>query len=96
MTPDDLLPLILQVLKEVQELSGRPWHPLTSGTVPIGTLDGFDSLSGVEATVMIEEKLGCTLGIDSAFVSEDGNTALTLKAVCDRVATLAASSKANA
>jgi acyl carrier protein len=96
MTPEKVLPLILQVLQEVQEMSGRPRHPLTVDMKPIGTLDGFDSLAGVEATVMIEEKLGCTLNVDSVFVSEDGKKALTLKDVCERVATLAAATKVNA
>lgn len=95
MTPEKLLPVVLQVLQEVQKMSGRPWHPLTLDMKPIGTLDGFDSLAGVEATVMIEEKLGCALDVDSVFVSEDGKKALTLKEVCERVATLAAATKAS-
>jgi hypothetical protein len=45
---------------------------------------------------MIEEKLGCTLNVDSVFVSEDGKKALTLKEVCERVATLVAATKVNA
>jgi acyl carrier protein len=96
MTPEKLLLLVLEVLQEVQKMSGRRWQPLTPDMKPIGTLDGFDSLAGVEATVMIEEKLKCTLDVESLFVSEDGKQALTLKQVCERIATIVAATKASA
>ena len=50
--------LILSVLQEVQEMSGREWNGLVGDAKPIGALEGFDSLSGIEVTVMIEERLG--------------------------------------
>lgn len=79
---------VLGVLREVQELSGRGWSELRPDLPPIGSLDGFDSLASVEATVMIEQKLGCDLEMDSVFLSDDGTHALTVKQICERLAKL--------
>ena len=77
---DDIQTAITEVLKEVQRLSGHTWTDLRSTDKPIEDLDGFDSLTSVETTVMVEEKLGCgELGTASIFVSEDGKRALTLQ-----------------
>jgi acyl carrier protein len=78
--------LVVDVLREAQKLGGREWSELNVDCKPIGDLEGFDSLTAVEATVMIEEKLGCDLEIDSVFVSESGKRALTIKEICDRIA----------
>ncbi len=78
--------LVVNVLREAQELSGRKWSELSIDCKPIGDLEGFDSLTAVEATVMIEEKLGCNLDFDSVFVSENGKRALTIKEICERLA----------
>jgi hypothetical protein len=80
---------VIDVLREVQTISGRRWTELQPGEKPIGVLEGFDSLSGVEATVMIEQRLGCDgLEIDSMFVSDDGKHALTILEIANRIATL--------
>lgn len=76
---------IVGVLREVQTTSGRVWTDLHPGSRPLGDLDGFDSLSAVEVTVAIEQKLGCKFGIDSIFTSEDGKQALTLAQIGERV-----------
>jgi acyl carrier protein len=83
MTPDRIQQAVLTVLREVQEMTGRKWSSLPVDAKPIGALDGFDSLAGVEATVMIEEKLGCAIDGDSVFVSQDGKRALTLREIYD-------------
>lgn len=88
MTKDEFRSMVLDVLQEVQKMSGREWSDLCADARPIGNLDGFDSLSAVEATVMIEEKLGCELGIDSVFVSDDGRRALTLVEISERLSEL--------
>ena len=91
MTEAEVKAIVLDVLLEVQSLSGREWNNLDDKSKPIGSLEGFDSLSAVEATAMLEEKLGCTLELDSAFVSEDGNHALTLKEISKRLGILLSS-----
>lgn len=80
--------LVVSVLKEVQETSGREWTNLATDSPPIGTLDGFDSLAGMEATALIEEKLRALTGLDSlgdesVFAADD--RALTLDEVCDKI-----------
>ena len=91
MSQEESIAVVLDVLKEVQRLSGRDWTDLGVDAKPIGALDGFDSLSGVEATVMFEQRLGCTLDVDSVFVSEDGKRALKVREVSERLRKLLAS-----
>lgn len=81
--------LVIATLKEVQQLSGRAWADLKTDSKPIGELDGFDSLTALEATVLLEHKVGChTVGQESLFVSKDGKQALSLKQICDLTAKL--------
>lgn len=92
MSVDEIQTVLLEVLRDVQTLSGRPWSGLSPAARPIGQLDGFDSLSSVEATVMLEEKLGCgDLEIESIFISEDGKRALTVKEIAQRLSELTSS-----
>lgn len=89
MSIDEIQSVVLEVLREVQTLSGRSWTGLEPTAKPIGAVDSFDSLTAVEATVMVEEKLGCSdLGVDSIFVSEDGTRALTIEEVVQRLSML--------
>jgi acyl carrier protein len=92
MTRDEIGVLLLHVLREVQAISGRVWTDLDPNAKPIGSLDGFDSLSGVETTVMIEERVRCRLEVESLFVSDDGKRALTVQEIGDRLADLVGAS----
>src|ERR1700741_4388387 len=86
MTPIEIQAAIFDVLKDVQELSGRQWVPLPATAKPIGVLAGFDSLCSIETTVLLELKLGCApLGPSSLFISEDGKRALTVQEVSQRI-----------
>src|SRR5687767_2568066 len=94
MSLDQIQKAVLEVLREVQEISGRPWKALPATARPIGDLEGFDSLCSVEATVMVEEKLGCgELKAHSFFVSEDGALALSVQETTKRIQKLIAASK---
>lgn len=88
MTQEEAQTVLLDVLRDVQTISGREWTGLGADAKPIGGLDGFDSLSGVETTVMIEEKLGCRVEGESLFVSSDGKRALTVKEISQRISGL--------
>ena len=77
--------VIVGVLREVQIISGREWTELGQESKPLGDLEGFDSLSAVEVTVAIEQKLECKFEIESIFTSEDGKRALSLKQIGERV-----------
>lgn len=92
MTTDQIESKVLAVLREVQELSGRAWVDLSPSSQPIGDLDGFDSLIAIEATVLIEERVGCRCDKNSLFVTVDGTRALTVREVADRISALIAAS----
>jgi hypothetical protein len=87
--------LVLEALKEVQVLGGHEWRPFSPKADIIGTLEGFDSLTGIEATVLVERKLAArlgrpdlSLGRDSIFVSDDGRKALDTNDVVAKVCLL--------
>jgi hypothetical protein len=85
-----------EALREVQMLGGYEWEALAPKAEVIGTLEGFDSLTAIEATVLVEQKLSeklgrsepLSLGKDSIFVSEDGRRALCLDEVVAAVAAM--------
>jgi acyl carrier protein len=79
----------MKILTEVQEMSGCAPPQLTPNSKPIGDLEGFDSLSSIEATVLIESALGINAGCESLFISDDGQNALTLDEILQRVSSLA-------
>lgn len=86
MTPDRIQSVILQTLKDIQIVSGRTWQDLPPTAVPIQDMDGFDSLLSVEATILVEEKLGCgELKGESIFISEDGHRALSISEIAEKV-----------
>lgn len=92
--------ILIEALREVQVLGGHPWAEPTPMDRIIGTLAGFDSLTGIEATVMIERKLAAkldrpsvSLGRDSIFVSDDGHKALRTHEVVSKVCALLESAR---
>jgi acyl carrier protein len=85
MKPNEISSVLIAVIKESQVLSGRSWHPLREDSRPIGALEGFDSLCGLEATTVLEEKFGCSFGDESIFVSSDGTRALTVTEISARI-----------
>lgn len=89
---DNVLRVITKVLEELQRNSGRPCGALTATTTPIGDLAGFDSLSGIEATVMIEATLGCTFKTDNVLAQDtaDGRRALTVGEAASQIVKLLA------
>jgi len=88
MTVDTTIKAIVNVLEELQRVSGRPCGQLTGSTKPIGDLVGFDSLSGIEATVALEAALDLKLETDNALVAEvkGRKRALTITEAAERIA----------
>jgi acyl carrier protein len=85
MNAKEIESVIAEVLRDAQTTSGREWTDLNSESRPLGDLEGFDSLSAVEVTVGVEQKLGCKLDVESIFTSEGGKSALSLKQIGERV-----------
>jgi acyl carrier protein len=85
MTKADVEKVIVDVLSHIQQLSGRGVAKITASTCPIGDLEQFDSLSGVEATVELSSRLGFELPGVNAFVNQQGTRALNVGEVADGI-----------
>lgn len=85
MKKDKVVNNVIQVLTQLQRDSGRKSVAILGSTCPIGDLDQFDSLNGVEATVAIADELGVELPGVSVFVNESGTRALTVSEIADVV-----------
>lgn len=86
MKPDQIMILIVETLKQVQELGGRAWVELKEESRPLVDLEGFDSLMAIEATALIEGKLGKPIADENLFAPN--GRPLSLKQICERVVKL--------
>lgn len=55
---ENIVPLLIEILSEIQELSGQETPDIDEDTCPVGDLQGFDSLNFVEMVSMLSERLG--------------------------------------
>lgn len=94
MTMTEATKEVVDVLKTVQELSGRQVGEITGSTCPIGDLDQFDSLNGVEASVELSSRLGFELPGVNAFVNETGTKALTVNEIAEAICNVAEGTQA--
>ena len=84
MNQSNILDQVIEVVRQVQEASGRAVGDIRPDTRPVGDIDGFDSLSGVEASALLSEALGFEVS-DNAFVSEHGRGALSVNEIAGNV-----------
>lgn len=84
MDRNNVVSQVVDAVKQVQEASGRTAVGIGSGTRPFTDVDGFDSLSGVEATVLLSQSLGRELP-DSVFTSGEGSRILSVKEIAENV-----------
>ena len=88
MDKQEIVTKVVQTVAQVQEVSGRSSAGIGVSTRPVGGVEGFDSLSGVEATVMLSESLGVDLPDDyNPFISKDGKQALSVSEIADTLST---------
>ena len=80
--------IVTEVLTDIQAISGRNPTQISESTCPIGDLEQFDSLNGVEATVELSDRLGIDLPGINAFVNESGTKALTVSEIADGICNL--------
>ena len=88
MDKQEIVTKVVQTVAHVQEMSGRSSAGIGASTRPMGGVEGFDSLSGVEATVMLSDSLGVELPEDyNPFISSDGKRALSVGEIADTLST---------
>jgi acyl carrier protein len=88
MKRQEIITKVVQTIVHIQEESGRSSADIGVSTRPVGGVEGFDSLSGVEATVMLSESLGVRLPEDyNPFISKDGKRALSVREIADSLST---------
>lgn len=81
MEKEEIKRVLVEVLTEVQKNSGHPTVEIDDDTGPIGDLPGFDSLTGIEATVELGRRLGREINLENIFVNEKGNRALRVSEI---------------
>jgi hypothetical protein len=85
MNRSEVVKLVIETVIKIQELSGREVPPdVNENTEPIGGLRGFDSLNGIELTVMISGQIA-RRGEKNLCVSEDGRKALNIGQIAERL-----------
>ena len=84
MERQEIVTKVIQTVAQVQEMSGRPSGGIDTSTRPVGGVEGFDSLCGVEATVMLSDSLALQIPEDcNPFISKDGKRALSVGEIAD-------------
>ena len=88
MDRQEIIAKVIETVVQVQVVSGRSSTGIGLSTRPVGGLEGFDSYSGVEATVMLSHTLGVDLPDDyNPFISKDGKRALSVGEIADSLST---------
>jgi len=75
--------MLINVVRELQELSGRDMVEISTGTRPIEDVPGFDSLNCVEATIDAASRLGEEVNFNNVFF--DGNKSLSIQEAAVRL-----------
>lgn len=85
MTQTEIEQALVKAVCRTQESSGRDLIDVTADTRPIGELEGFDSLNGVETTVEAIEIVKKDLPFNNVFVAENKAKALTIREAAKRI-----------
>ena len=84
MDKENVVTRVIDAIRQVQESSGRTAVGIGPNTLPFKDVEGFDSLSGVEATVLLSESLGRELP-DSVFAPIDGDHILSVSEIAENL-----------
>ena len=82
MDKETVVDVVVEAIRQVQESSGRTAGGIGPDTRPFRDVEGFDSLSGIEATIILSESLGRELP-DSVFAPIEGNRVLSVKEIAE-------------
>ena len=77
MTAAEIRKVLVEVLTEIQVLSGRPVPDFREDLRPLEDIEDFDSLNAEEATTLLCDRLGVDIE-ENPFVSKKGDHALHL------------------
>ena len=84
MTYAEVVKLVIRIVLEIQEISGRKTIRVTKETVPIGGIPGFDSLNGVELASMVDAEINVG-AVGNLCASQDGKRALSVGEIANRI-----------
>ncbi len=84
MNKKQICDLVVETLEFIQEISGEEKVSINEDTRPIGQLPGFDSIRGVEFSMMISEHIPMDK-IIRLCVSEDGKKAISIRKIVERL-----------
>lgn len=88
MKKQEYIRTVVETVTQVQETSGRERGDIDASTRPLRDIEGFDSLCGLEATVLLSESLGVDLPDNfNPFISTEGNRALSVSEIADALIT---------
>ena len=80
----EILSLVVETLRSIQEMNGKEVGNINEDTVPIGELAGFDSLTGEEFIIMIGNYIPIPKTAKLC-VSDDGKKALNVRQIVNRL-----------
>lgn len=88
MAPADVKEKLVQVLHTIQNLGGfNDGEDIVGSTVPLEDLEDFDTQVAPVAITLLAKSLGVDIPKDeNVFLSADGQKALSVDAICGRVA----------
>ncbi len=93
MNPENVREGLIEILEEIQTVSGYECPDIKLDTKPVETLPGFDSLIYPTATVMLEEKLNIIIPNDVNIFYQD--KALNIAEIVELVMTITSSQQEN-
>lgn len=82
MDKNEVMDKVADAINQIQETSGRTVAEISPNTRPFTDVAGFDSLNGIEATVILSDSLGVNLP-DSVFTPKEGNQNLSVSEIAD-------------
>lgn len=85
MTQSEIEKIVIMVLTELQAGTGDMSVEITSQTIPLQDLDFFDSLLGIETTILLDEKLGIKWKEDSVFTEVESTNQLSVAQIAVRL-----------
>ena len=84
MDRDQAMQQVIGAIRQVRECSGKDSTHMGPNTRPLRDLDDFDSLSGVEATVLLSDSVGHELP-DHLFTGSKGQRLPSIGEIADFV-----------